>query len=66
MSKEVKKTNTNKGGGIVSGLLLLIVGIGILWYNEGRTVKTQSTINEARKKYTDVSSEKIDKKYEGR
>ena len=61
-----KETNTKKGGGIVSGLLLLIIGIGVLWYNEGRTVKNQSAINEAKKKYTDIASEKIDDKYEGK
>ncbi len=65
MSKE-KNTTTKSGGGIVAGLLLLIVGIGLLWYNEGRTVKTQSTINEARKKYTDIKVDKIDDKYEGK
>ena len=64
MSK--KNNSTQKGGGVLSGLLLLVVGIGLLWYNEGRTVKTQGTINEARKNYTDVSSETIDEKYDGK
>ena len=58
--------NTKKSGGILGGLALLLIGISVLWYNEGRTVATQSTINEARKKYTDVSSKKIDDKYEGK
>ena len=62
----MNKTNQKKGGGVLSGLLFLVIGIGVLWYNEGRTVKTQSAINEASKKYTDVSSEKIDEKYEGK
>ena len=65
MSKTTKAT-TKSGGGILSGLLLLVVGIGILWYNEGRTVKSQSTINEARKNYTDIKADKIDEKYEGK
>lgn len=64
MSKSTK--NTNSGGGIVSGLLLLLIGIGVLWYNEGRTVKTQSAINEAQKKYKDVSSKKVDTKNDGK
>ena len=64
MSKE--KTNTKQGGGILAGLVLLIIGVCVLWYNEGRTVKTASAIKEAKKNYTDVSSEKIDKKYEGK
>lgn len=57
---------TKKSGGILGGLVILLIGIGLLWYNEGRTVATQSTINEAKKNYTDVSSTKIDKKYEGK
>ena len=61
-----KQTKNAKGGGIISGLLLLVIGIGVLWYNEGRTVATQSTINEAKKNYTDVSSKKIDEKYDGK
>ena len=64
MSKE--NNNNKQSGGILGGILLLIVGIGILWYNEGRTVKNQSAINEARKKYVDVSSKKVDSKYDGK
>lgn len=62
----MNKKNINKGGGVLSGLLLLIIGIGLLWYNEGRTVKTLNTINEAKKNYTDVSSATVDSKYEGK
>lgn len=65
MSKEIT-TSSKKSSGILGGLLLLVIGIGILWYNEGRTVKTQATINEARKNYKDVKAEKIDDKYEGK
>ena len=61
-----KQTKNAKGGGIISGLLLLVIGIGVLWYNEGRTVKTQATINEAKKVYTDIKSDKIDQKYDGK
>ena len=66
MSKKIETTTSRKSGGIVTGLLFLVIGIGILWYNEGRTVKTGSAINEAKKNYTDVSSEKINDKYEGK
>ena len=63
----MSKENTNKkSGGILSGLLLLVVGIGILWYNEGRTVKNQGAINEARKNYIDVSSKEIESKNDGK
>ena len=39
----------NKTGGILGGIILVIIGICLLWYNEGRTVKTQKAISEARK-----------------
>ena len=55
-----------KNSGILGGLLLLLVGIGLLWWNEGRTVKNQSGINEARKNYTQIKSDKIDSKYDGK
>ena len=58
--------NKNKGGGIIGGLLLLIIGIGLLWYNEGRTVKTAQAINEAKKNYIQVKSDKVDSKNEGK
>lgn len=57
---------TKKSGGIGAGFLLLLIGIGILWYNEGRTVKNQSTINEARKNYIQVKSDTINEKNEGK
>ncbi|MBO5529865.1 MAG: TMEM43 family protein [Bacilli bacterium] len=60
------KTSAKKTGGILGGIALFVVGIFILWNNEGRTVKEQNAINEALKGYTDVSSEKIDSKYEGK
>ena len=59
--KKEKKTS-----GILGGLLLLVIGIGLLWWNEGRTVKTQSGINEASKNFTQIKSDKIDTKYDGK
>ncbi len=61
-----KNVNSKKGGGIGAGFLLLLVGIGLLWYNEGRTVKNQSTINEARKQYIQVKSDILNDKNEGK
>ncbi|MEE3343632.1 MAG: TMEM43 family protein [Bacilli bacterium] len=55
-----------QGSGILGGLLLLLVGIGLLWWNEGRTVKAQSGINEAKKNYTQIKNDKIDSKYDGK
>ena len=56
----------SKAGGIVGGLIILIVGIGLLWYNEGRTVKTAQAIGEAKKNYIQVKSDKVDSKNEGK
>ena len=55
-----------KGNGILGGIIFLIVGIGILWSNEGRTVKTQAAIGEATKSFIQVKSEKVDSKNEGK
>ena len=55
-----------KAGGLLGGIIILIIGIVLLWNNEGRTVKTQSAINEAMSSYTDVASDTIDSKYEGK
>ena len=63
MAKEnVKK----QSGGFLGGLLLLVVGIWVLWGNEGRTVKTQGAINEAKKTYIQVKSDTVDSKNEGK
>lgn len=58
--------NTKKGSGILGGLIFLVVGIVILWSNEGRTVKTQSAILEAEKNYIQVKSDKINSKNDGK
>ena len=55
-----------KGSGILGGLILIVVGIGVLWSNEGRTVKTQAAIGEATKSYIQVKSDKVDSKNEGK
>lgn len=56
----------NKSGGIFVGLIFILIGIFLLWFNEGRTVKTKATIMEAEEQYIDVSSETIDKNNEGK
>jgi len=60
------KTNTKKTGGFLGGFVIIIAGIMLLWFNEGRTVKTQQAINEALKNYKDVKSTKIDSKNDGK
>ena len=65
MAKENAK-NAKQSGGFLGGLFLILVGVWILWGNEGRTVKTQSAINEAKKVYVQVKSDKVDSKNEGK
>lgn len=60
------KKNTKKSNGILGGLILLFIGIAILWNNEGRTVKTQSAILEAKKNFIQVKSDKVNSKNEGK
>lgn len=50
-----------KGGGIVGGFLLFIIGISLLWWNEGRTAKTISLLKEAKANYVQLDTPKIDK-----
>ena len=60
------KVKNTKTGGFFGGIVLLVIGIVILWNNEGRTVQMQSAINEAMKNYTDVASSTVESKYEGK
>lgn len=62
MNNGSKKSN----GGILIGLIFIVGGIFLLWFNEGRTVKTAQTIGEAKKQYIDVSSASIDSKNDGK
>ena len=60
------KNGKKSGGGLLGGLALIVLGIMLLFWNEGRTVAMQSAINEGLKSYKDVTSEKIDSKNEGK
>jgi hypothetical protein len=48
----------NSIGGIFFGILLVIIGIGLIWYNEGRSVKRSKDLKEG--KGQTVSLETID------
>lgn len=57
--------SNNKIGGIPAALLAIIIGIGLLWFNEGNNVKNIKAIAEARKNVIQVSSQTIDNANEG-
>ena len=49
----------NSGGGILGGIILFIIGIGLLWWNEGRTAKEISLLKEVKAKYVQLDSAKV-------
>ena len=52
--------------GIITGILLLFLGIGLLWWNEQNNVKNIKNVKELRDQVVDVSSSKVDDKYDGK
>ena len=60
---DIKFKNTvnknNKKGGVLAGLLLLVIGTGLLWWNEGNNVKNIRTISQMEKEVVEISSESI-------
>ncbi len=57
---------TSSFSGIIVGILLLIGGIGMLWWNEQNNVKNIKNVKELRDQVVDVTSSKVDDKYEGK
>lgn len=52
--------------GILSGLFFIVAGTVLLWWNEGRAVKTDKMLNEAEKVCIDMENpSKISQEYEG-
>lgn len=45
----------NSAGGIFTGFLLIIAATALLWWNEGRAVKTAKMLNQAGKECVDVA-----------
>jgi hypothetical protein len=52
--------------GIIVGLILLIIGIALLVWNEGRAVKTYNTLKEGQGLVIDVSADSVDAANEGK
>ena len=52
--------------GVIVGIILVIVGIVLLWWNEGNNVKNIKTVDELNKNYVDIKSSPIDKANEGK
>lgn len=60
------RNKEKKGGGILIGFILIIASAILLWYNEGRTVKTTAAINEVEKNYKEIKSDVIDPSNDGK
>ena len=51
--------------GVLGGLVLIVIGVILLWWNEGNNVKNIKTTDEMKASYVDVTSEMIDSTNEG-
>ena len=52
--------------GILGGFVFIIIGIILLWWNEGNNVKNLKTTAEMDKSYIDVKSDEVDPNNEGK
>lgn len=48
-----------KGSPILGGILFVIIGVGLIWDNEKNLLQTDTSLNEAKKEYVEVSNTKI-------
>ena len=56
----------NSFKGIAGGFILLLIGIVLLWWNEGNNVRNIKTTAEMEKVVIDVKSDKVDSKNDGK
>lgn len=56
----------NSGKGIMAGLLMFVIGTGLLWWNEGRTVKEKRALNQTEKVCVEMDPATYDASFEGK
>ena len=56
----------NSFKGILGGIVVIIIGVCLLWWNEGNNVKNLKTTAEMDKTVIDVKSDSIDSKNDGK
>ena len=56
----------NSFKGVVGGFIFLVLGIVLLWWNEGNNVKNLKTTAELEDSYVDVKSDKVESKNDGK
>ncbi|WPL17396.1 hypothetical protein Thiowin_02403 [Thiorhodovibrio winogradskyi] len=52
--------------GILVGLLLVMVAVGLLWWNEGRAVKRARALDEGLSQVVEVAAERVETENQGR
>lgn len=61
------KRVSNSFGGIGTGFVMFIAATALLWWNEGRAVKTTKMLNEAEGNYVEMADiKKVDPQYDGK
>lgn len=55
-----------KSAGPIAGIIIIIIGIIVLWSNEGNNVRNLKTVEEARNVLVNVSADKVDPANEGK
>ena len=53
-------------GGIVAGIILILISVALLWWNEGRAVKTAKSLKEGSGAVVAITADKIDSGNEGK
>ena len=56
----------NSFKGVVGGFIAVVAGICLLWWNEGRTVKRQRTLDQGRKDVVEAKYDEVDSSLEGK
>ena len=52
--------------GVVGGFIAVVAGICLLWWNEGRTVKRQRTLDQGRKDVVEAKYDEVDSSLESK
>ena len=51
--------------GIVVGLILLLLAVSVLWWNEGRAVKREQALDEGASRVVTILADSVDQTHEG-